>query len=494
VVWFLTAAIVAGVYQRLSLILIVTGVLVARSLWVRTRAARLWPLLAAACALIGWSALSTVRRGADEVARVAAGRGAALVALEGHVASFPQASPFGTSFLYETSIEGRRVRLVMRAAFFDANYGDAFACRARLGGGGNTDYLLARGAAGTARVRLRDTREIRPASRGRLHQRALWSWHRTVRTRLSRAMSGDAALALALLLGERGFLDHRVRDAVVRLGIAHLLALSGMHLTTVAALALVAARSFARGRDLLVLAALSAYVGMVGDVASLTRAYLMAVFIVLARAVARPVSAIDALGRALLVMLLVSPTAILSVGLQLSFAATVAVLAALQRFPLLRAGMRGRGEGGGRIARRVGWVLLAALLISVAVEVVIAPLQFHHFGRMSAVGPLATALFVLPVTFLQVLGMAVAALAGVPLMGDALVACLGACSRAATEAVLTAAAVAPQPLAGDGPAALPYYAALLLVWRFSRRRWAWVAAATLLVVAFRGVLAGMDFW
>ena len=482
VVWLLNAAIVAGVFRNELMVLGVVAALVARGLLLDTRRALAWGALAAACGLIGMAGAARVRNDGAHVAAVAARNGAALTRLEGRVASFPAASPFGTSFLFETRLDGRRVRLATRAAFFDVDYGDAFACRARVAVRADDDYLVAHGAAGTARVRLRDTEpSAGPAavSPGRL----FWPLHRAARARLCRAMANDAALPLGLMLGERGYLDRRVREAVIRLGIAHLLALSGMHLTVVAMIAVVLARSLARGRDLLVLIALTGYVGMVGDVESLTRAYLMAVLLVLARALARPLRPVDALGKALFLMLLASPVSVLSVGLQLSFAATLAVLVAVERIPLLRAGERGEARGARRLARRAVTALAGAFVVSVAVEIVIAPLQFHHFGQVSVVGPLATALFVIPVTVVQVLAMVTTALIGVPLLGDAAVTCLAAASRAVVAAVLAAAAATPDPLTATGPRAPLYYWALLTVWRFPRRRAAWAGAALLLAAA-----------
>ena len=48
----------------------------------------------------------------------------------------------------------------------------------------------------------------------------------------------------------------------------------------------------------------------------------------------------------------------------------------------------------------LGIMSVAAFVISMAVEVLIAPLQIHHFGRVSLVGPLATVLFLAPVSAL----------------------------------------------------------------------------------------------
>lgn len=483
VVWLLNAAIVAGAFRDGLLLFIIASVLVARAFVTGVRATWAWVALAAACAFVGAAGVARVRDDAAHVAAVAAGQGAALVRLEGRVASFPASSPFGTSFVYETDVEGRRVRLAMRAAFFDVQYGDMLACRARLATRPGDDYLASRDAAGIARARLRDTDPV-VSSRAALPGRLFWRLHREARIRLCRAMARDAALPLGLMLGERGYLDRALRDAVIRLGIAHLLALSGMHLTVVAMIAVVLARSLARGRDLLVLLALTVYVGMVGDVESLTRAYLMALLLVLARTLARPVRPVDALGKALFVMLLASPVSVLSIGLQLSFAATLAVLLAAERVPFLRPGRRTGTRGVREFARRGGVALAGALVISVAVEIVIAPLQFHHFGQVSVAGPPATALFVIPVTFVQVLAMAATACSAVPVIGDLLMAFLAGSSRALIAAVHAAAAAAPDPIVMAGPRATLYYVALAIAWRFPRRRAAWAVAALLLAAAF----------
>jgi competence protein ComEC len=200
---------------------------------------------------------------------------------------------------------------------------------------------------------------------------------------------------------------------------------------------------------------------------------------------------VDALGKALLLMLLVAPASIRSIGLQLSFAATLAVLVALERLPFLRARPSAGARGVRGAAGRIGRAAVAAMVVSVVVEIVILPLQFHHFGRMSAVGPLATVLFFVPVTAVQVLAMAAAVVAGVPWVGDGVLACLSAASRATETAVLAAAAYAPEPLAGTGPHAILYYGALLVVWRWPRPRGARLLAAALLAASFR---AGPDFW
>jgi competence protein ComEC len=257
-----------------------------------------------------------------------------------------------------------------------------------------------------------------------------------------------------------------------------------MHLAVIAGLAVLASCLVPRCRHALVMATLTVYVGIVGDVASLTRAYVMALALALAHALARPVRPVDALGRTLLVVLLASPAALLSVGLQLSFAATLAVVAVVSRGAFPRPPRDPALRWPRRVWRRVAGNVMAAVALSVAVEVFIAPLQLYHFGRASAVGPLATPAFLLPVAVVQVLSIAATALAGIPGVGPASMAALGAVSKVTAAALLGAARLAPPAVAHPAPDFVAYYGGILLVWATRGRRAAWPVGAGLVVLSF----------
>jgi competence protein ComEC len=300
--------------------------------------------------------------------------------------------------------------------------------------------------------------------------------HRAARTNLARALGDDASLPIGLLLGERATLDRALNDAVRRLGIVHLLALSGMHLTMVAAIALLVARAIPRRRDALVMIALSLYVGMVGDIDSLTRAYLMAVWVVAARALVRVARPMDALAMALFVMLLVRPTAALSVGLQLSFVATLAVLVCVERVP------PAFGATMGRVRRVLLRSVLFALVIGIVVEVFIAPFQLHYFGHASMVGPLATVTFVVPVSLLQVL--ALVASWSPPGIGGVLAEALRWTSAVTRDAIVVASSHAPAPVSLPEPNWWLYYAGIWAACARPRRGLAWLAAVAAIGAAF----------
>jgi ComEC/Rec2-related protein len=450
---------------------------------VRRRAVLLFlaPVVCGVAAL-GWRASADFVRDCAVVERVSAAAGAASVTLDGIVTGFPQAGLSGATFDFATSLEGRRVRVLVRAECFDASYGDRYRLRARFvkSTPSMRSFIASRGLAGVVRVRTRDVvflgRGGNPVLRG-----VLWPLHRFARTRLSRAMGRDAGLAIGMLLGERTQLGDNVRDAVRRLGITHLLAISGMHLTTVAGCVVLATRLCPRGRSFVLLAALTLYTGTVGNVESLTRAYVMAAVLIATHAMVRPVRPVDALGKALLVMVVGAPLCVRSVGLQLSFAATFAVLLCLPQawHPQASSGGRARRWAIGA-ARSLG----SAFVLSLAVEIFIAPLQLHHFRTLSAVGPIATVLFFIPVTVVLLAAVPVAALAAFLPAQEWPGHWLGALSLVTTRAILFCGRLTPGPFAVPEPNPWIYYGALCVGWRFRRRGAGWIVCAALIALSF----------
>ncbi|HXV13232.1 MAG TPA: ComEC/Rec2 family competence protein [Candidatus Krumholzibacteria bacterium] len=485
-VWLFSLGVVAGVYRSFSLIVILMLALLARAALLRAAHAWVCVPLALACGVVGWASIERVDADRGAVERAARASGGAAIRLCGWVDEFPQSGRYGTTFSLATRVEGRPVRLWVRAGRFDVGYGDSLAIDARLASASRTPsvFLVSRGLAGEARARFEDVREIGTPRGCPLLREVLWPMHRAARCNLARALGGEAALPVGLLLGERGMLDRRAHDAVRGLGITHLLALSGMHLTMIAALAVFATRWSPRRRDTVVALALSLYVGVVGNVDSLTRAWWMALLILASRALVRPPRPLDALGKALFLMLLCAPHAVLSVGLQLSFVATFAVLVSLERLPsaLLRS-PPARAPLWRRAGIRAGQGAAIAFMVSLVVEVFIAPLQVHHFGRISVVGPLATVVFLIPVTVLQ--GMALAASFGLPVVGEPLAALLAWASRATCEAIVLAGTTAPEPLEAPEPHWFWYYAAVLVVCARPRRAVAWAMAAAGIALSLR---------
>jgi competence protein ComEC len=488
VVWVLSACLVLGCAGRYGPALATVAALAAWAALRRDRAAGCGALLAAACAAVGAGA--ALRHDADLrcVAAAAARARGQPIALVGCVDDFPRTSPYGVSFGFATALDGRPVRLLVRAAFFDVAYGDRYVLTARLSAPPDSAraFFDARGLSGIARVRLRDTRRVGGDAGSWLMREALWPLHRSARTRVSRALGDRAALANGILLGERSQLDARTRAAIRRLGITHLIAISGMHLTMIAACAAALARLVPRWAGCLILATISLYAGVVGSVDSLTRAYVMSVLLVGARGLVRPLRPLDALGKAVWLMLLVSPLSSRSIGLQLSVAATFAVLHVLPELARRRAGpAMSRGARALALARGT---IVGAFVLSVAAEAFVAPLQLSHFGGVSAVGPVATVIFLVPVSAVLLGALGAALFADVQGIGEPTVRALELASEWTCAGAVRLARVVPDLIALPSPRPLLYYGGVALAWAGRGRRWVWPwgAAAVIASLVFAG--------
>jgi hypothetical protein len=128
--------------------------------------------------------------------------------------------------------------------------------------------------------------------------------------------------------------------------------------------------------------------------------------------------------------------------------------------------------------------LCAAFVLSLAVEVFIAPLQLHHFGALSVVGPAATVAFLVPVTLILVGAAPVVALAAAWPASEWPGSALGGASALTTRAIEGCGRVAPPLWTISEPYPWLYYGGLLVGWRFRRRRVAWVVAAAMVALSF----------
>ena len=141
----------------------------------------------------------------------------------------------------------------------------------------------------------------------------------------------QAALARAMLLGDRSFVE---RDRVIeyqQTGVYHVLVLAGLHVGALTAFFIWAGRRFHLpliSRMLLTLIVLAAYVGIVEDRPPILRAALMAAIYLSARLLYRRMDLLNVAALAALVILIARPSEISDASFLLSFSA-VGIIGAL---------------------------------------------------------------------------------------------------------------------------------------------------------------------
>lgn len=217
--------------------------------------------------------------------------------------------------------------------------------------------------------------------------------HRKAVGRLERLdMAPEAAAVVeAMAAGERRGLTTEVREAYSRSGLAHLLAVSGLHTGIVFVLInallwwLPLLRRGHLAKNLLAIGAVWLFVATAGFPPSAIRAAVMCTVLQTALASGSEYVGMNALATAALPMLLWNPNWLGDISFQLSFVAVAAILA--WGVPLCRRC---------RTRRRALNIVIDAYLIGLVASVATAPLIAHTFGSIPLAGlivnPLAIAL------------------------------------------------------------------------------------------------------
>ena len=151
-----------------------------------------------------------------------------------------------------------------------------------------------------------------------------------LRHSLETMLSPDAAaMAKAVLLGDKNALDSDVRDDFTKSGVSYLIVVSGMHLTVVTIFLRKLLRRFSANDFItfvLVAVFVLAFIALTGFANSVTRAGIMMLLFYAAALFLRQADSFSSLGVAALFFTVPNPYIVGDVGLLLSFAATFGIL------------------------------------------------------------------------------------------------------------------------------------------------------------------------
>lgn len=216
----------------------------------------------------------------------------------------------------------------------------------------------------------------------------------------------QAGFVSALLTGNRAALTDEFTTSLARTGLAHVVAVSGMHMTFLVGLLTLPVRN-RRRLSLWCIPVLILFAGTAGFTPSITRAVVMQIIVLLAPALGRENDPPTTLSAALFVLLAVNPYSAHSMGLQLSFASVAGIFLIAQ--PLYRWIEAGLCRRTGR-KRLPGLWAGAATGVSATLGAMVftMPLSAGYFETVSLVAPLANLLVLWAVSILFGLGMLMA--------------------------------------------------------------------------------------
>ncbi|HHF53227.1 MAG TPA: ComEC/Rec2 family competence protein [candidate division WOR-3 bacterium] len=194
-------------------------------------------------------------------------------------------------------------------------------------------------------------------------------------------------LARSLVLGDRDMLPERIKNSFRNSGIAHLLAISGLHAGMIFIIINLLLTFFPithKWRYIITISILSLYTGIIGLQAPMTRAFIFTLFATLPLYIMRRITPLNALGVALLISSLFKPEWLTSPGFLLSYLATFGIIYVLPKIKLKTC-----------IAKYTVYPFLA----SVVAQVFTIPVSSSFFGNISILSPISNIIF-LPLTFI----------------------------------------------------------------------------------------------
>ncbi len=276
------------------------------------------------------------------------------------------------------------------------------------------DYRERGGWRGSAT--LPNTEQVRKVGEGGLGVlKLLYGWREEIRIRILKSLKGPpAALLMALVIGETGYLTDSVREAFSESGTAHILAVSGSHLAFVSLLVFGLTRWLilrmpepillrislwkipSQWAALLTGVAVSIYAFLAGGRIGTLRALMMILLYLFSIWIGRSGDTKSSLSLAALLILIFQPQALFELSFQLSFMAVLSILLMMtwwkDAFP------PALNEEGENIVPGIENRLIKAgriiFLSTLGATLGTAPLTLYYFHQFSWVGFLANLIIV----------------------------------------------------------------------------------------------------
>jgi len=210
--------------------------------------------------------------------------------------------------------------------------------------------------------------------------------------------NAELAIAKALILGDKADLDNPTKEVYAQAGAMHVLAVSGLHVGVIY-LVLLSLLGQRNGRvtkpilvAIIVIPSLWAYAFITGLSPSVLRAVTMFSFLAMAQVFNRRSATFNTLAISALILLIVNPYMIMSVGFQLSY---VAVIGIIFLYPIF--------ENWFYPTSRIGRFFWQITALSLAAQLATSPLSALYFHRFPTYF-LFSNLLVIPAAMLIVWG------------------------------------------------------------------------------------------
>ena len=341
--------------------------------------------------------------------------------LSGTVLEWPRETDYGSSVLLRADLEGGGsavTLLYIGAENMDLRPGDRIStvarCRLadRSAGGEEITYYTAKGIFLTATA-YGDLALTRP---GRVPLHCLPAFlSKALKEGIDAAFPPDTVpIVEAVVTGSREALSDSYTSSLQRTGLAHTVAVSGMHLSFLAGALSMLLRKNRRRAALVILPVILLFTLVAGSTPSVVRSAVMVALLQLAPLLGRERDDFTALGAAALLLLVQNPYAAAGVGLQLSFASVAGILlfsGDIQERLLARLRLKKADKlSPRRLYNAAVRFIVSVFSATLGALVFTTPLCAVYFDKVSLIAPLANLLTLWAVAAVFCGGLAAGAL------------------------------------------------------------------------------------
>ncbi len=200
----------------------------------------------------------------------------------------------------------------------------------------------------------------------------------------------NAGIMKSLLFGDKSDLSEETGEAINGIGMAHIFAVSGLHIGFLAALLMKILRKLRVRRDVslaVVFCALLFYGAVTGFPAGVKRATIMTVVSGIAKLTARKNDSLTTLSLSAAIITVTNPRELFDLGFIMSFAAVLGIICFYK--PIYRAMTR-------RVRNKVFGYVAKILSTTISANMFMLPISFNTFGSLSLYAPIAN-LVILPI-------------------------------------------------------------------------------------------------
>ncbi len=334
------------------------------------------------------------------------------VTVSGVVERVYYATDSGAAFILDLNTlngerQGGKIRVQSTGHAYYANEGEHVTCRVALGTeeqmaeyAENILYAFPDGIFAYAEIHDGIERHGKGFSfSGMCDRIAAWCKQRFYRFLPSEA----AELCIGVMLGDKSVLSTGIRRDFRRVGVSHILAVSGMHISILIGGMLFALRKMGVGMQIRYIAALGfivLYIGVIGFSPSVVRAGLMWILVCTAHLVYARTDALTSLFLAAALMCFVSPYAVFDIGFLLSVSASCGLILLMPPLNRRMADIPFFKKPHGKPLRAV----IELTAITFAASIFTLPITLSVFGELSLIAPIANLLLHIPIAVLLYIG------------------------------------------------------------------------------------------